>query len=359
MMPASLRPPQTGSLNRSMLCLILAAGMAATLHARPASKHGVPDGVGVGGVLFAPFSYRRAWDNNRNPHPIGADQIDAVNTWLGAPLVDGTYQADYTVVAFDLYAGLTPRLTFHLQLPYFRAEVRQRIDILAPPAESAVLREQLQALGFNDETLKDGGWGDLQGWLLYHYLDDDQWTLTIGTGWRTALFASDFSHQTERLNVVTRESEAALLKHLANVELFPGLTLAHQIELQYPLEGHRDVFQPGAGVRRVRHTPGRYLTHELEVRAQALGGRVTAAAGVWYREEHASRSAGRREATGRDYLWWKAVLGYNGMADYENGILPIPFVFEIRHWHLESARNTRAYSDSYWEFWLAFPLWSF
>ncbi len=108
---------------------------------------------------------------------------------------------------------------------------------------------------------------------------------------------------------------------------------------------------------KVRHTPGRYMTHELELKTYWLGRRLTATVGAWYREESASTTDGVRNATGKDYLWDKVVLGYDGMTDYENGLLPIPFFAELRYWHLERARNTRAYSDSYWETWFVLPLW--
>jgi len=84
---------------------------------------------------------------------------------------------------------------------------------------------------------------------------------------------------------------------------------------------------------------------------------VAGTVGVWYREESKSKIDGVRDASGKDYLWGKLAVGYDGMTDYENGVLPIPIFVELRYWHLESARNTLAYMDSYWEAGFAIPLW--
>lgn len=317
----------------------------------------VPDGVGVGAFLYAPFEYRKSWDNNRRARPIGADVVDQVNASLGGEIVGGGYEADYELLVLDLYAGLTARTTIHLQFPYFRSEVRQHVDVFAPSPLDQAIRQQLEAMGLREETLKEDGWGDAQAWLYHQYHATPRWVLTAGAGWRTHALATDFSHNTEKLNVATRESEAALLNHIVDYKLLSNARLRYRFELQYPLEDRRDVFRPGEGVVSVHHTPGRYMTHELELKTVWLDRRLTAGAGAWYREESASRTDGLRDATGKDYLWGKATVGYDGMTDYERGVLPIPFFVELRYWHMEQARNTRAYSDSYWEIWCALPLW--
>ncbi len=317
----------------------------------------VPEGVAVGAFLYAPFEYRDGWDNQRHSRPIGADLVDQINASMGGEFVGGRYEGDYEFFIFDLYAGLTPQITFHLQLPYFWSDVRQRVDVLAPPPFDQPIRDQLDAMGFRDESLEGDGWGDAQVWLYYQYHETPRWIFTAGAGWRTQAIASDFSYQTEKLNVGTRESEAALLNHRVDFELMPHASVNYRFELQYPLEGSREVFRPGVGVVGVDHTPGRYMTHEMELKTHWIDRRLTAAVGAWYREESASRVDGVRESTGKDYLWGKAVLGYDGMTDYQNGVFPIPFFVELRYWYLDQARNTRAYSDSYWEIWFAIPLW--
>ena len=317
----------------------------------------VPEGVGAVAVTFAPLEYRRAWDNSRHAAPIGAEQVDQINAALGADLIAGRYEADYNFTVLDLYAGLTPRTTLHLQLPYFRGEVRQRVDVHAPPPLDHAILGQLEAMGIRAETLKGDGWGDAHVWLYHQYLETPRWTGTAGAGWRTCETATDFSHNTEKLNVGTRESEAALFNHVVDFKLWSNASLNYRFELQYPLEGSRDIFRPGEGVVSVRHTPGRYMTHELDLKTYWLGKRLTGTAGAWYREESAGRTDGVRDASGKDYLWGKLAVGYDGMTDYENGVLPIPIFVELRYWHLESARNTLAYMDSYWEAGFAIPLW--
>lgn len=337
--------------------VVLSSWLLAPLSIHAGSASVVPDGVVVGAVLHAPFEYRNAWDNDRRARPIGADLVDQINASLGGAFVGGSYEADYDLSIIDLYAGLTARTTVHLQLPFFRSEVRQRVDVFAPPPLDQAIRRQLEAMGLRDETLTGEGLGDVQAWLYHQYYETPRLTLTAGAGWRTHAFATDFSHNTEKLNVGTRESEAALFNHVANYTLLPNADLKYRFELQYPWEGSRDIFRPGVGVVGVRHTPGRYMTHELELKTYWLGRRLTAGCGAWYREESASRTDGVRDETGKDYLWGKVALGYDGMTDYENGVLPIPLFIELRYWHLERARNTRAYADSYWEIWVALPLW--
>ncbi len=328
----------------------------------PLSSHAgsakvVPEGVWAGTLTYASLEYRRAWDNNRHAAPIGADLVAQINAALGGELVAGRYEADYTFTVFDFYAGLTPRTTFHLQFPYFRGEVRQNVEVFAPPPQNQAILGQLEAMGIREETLKGDGWGDAQAWLYHQYHETPRWKLTAGAGWRTHMLATDFSYNTEKLNVGTRESESALFNHVVDFKLWTNASLGYRFELQYPLEGNRKVFRPGEGAVSVRHTPGRYMTHELELKTHWLGRRLTGTVGAWYRDESRSKTDGVRDASGKDYLWFKLAVGYDGMTDYENGVLPIPLFVELRYWHLESARNTRAYMDSYWEAWFAFPLW--
>jgi hypothetical protein len=330
-----------------------------------AQSQTVPEGVIVGAVLYSPFEYRRAWDENRQPFPIGGDLIQQFNTALNAAFgpppgdhwVGGSYQADYEFFTFDLYAGLTQRSTFHFQIPYYRSQVRQRVDIFAPPPLAGVINSQLEALDIRDETLNGSGFGDAHLWLYHQYANTDRWKLTAGIGWRTALLANTYAQNTEKLNVGTRESEALLLNHVTNVGLLPNLRLNYRLELQVPFAGKRDIFQPGVGVVNVSHTPGRYLTHELEARSDWFNERFIATFGVWYRDESRSKIGGVRDTTGKDYLWHKYAVAYSGMTDYEKGTLPIPFYVELRYWDMKRARNTRAYADSYWEVWFALPLW--
>jgi len=330
---------------------------AAPFFAWAGSTQVVPEGVAVGAFLYAPFEYRNAWDNNRRTRPIGADLVDQINAALGGDFVRGSYAADYEFFVFDFYAGLTARTTLHLQIPYFRSEVRQRVAVLAPPPYERPIRDRLAAIGFRDETLRGDGWGDAHVWLDHQYHATPRWAASVGLGWRTQELSTDFSHNTEKLNVGSRASEAALVNHVVDFELLPNTKLNYRLELQYPFASHRDIFRSGEGVVNVRHTPGRYLTHELELKTHWLARRLTAAIGAWYREESAAESDGIRAASGKDYLWGKAVLGYDGIADYTQGVIPIPFFIELRYWHLERARNTMAYSESYWEFWFALPLW--
>ncbi len=327
----------------------------------------VPEGVLVGAVLYSPFEYRRAWDENRQSFPIGADLIQQFNTGLNATLgpnpagglwVDGSYEADYHFFTFDLYAGLSDRTTFHFQIPYFRSQVRQRVAIFAPPPLAGVIEAQLEALDIRDETLNARGWGDAHLWLYHNYIDSDHWRLTAGLGWRSALLASTYRQNTEKLNVGTRESEALLLNHYSQFQILNNLRMNYRFELQAFLPGKRDAFQPGLGVVNVKHRPGHYLTHELDAEATWFSDRISTKFGIWYRDEGRSRIDGVRDATGKDYLWHKYALAYSGLTDYNLGKLPLPFFVELRYWDLKRARNTRAYADSYWELWLAVPLWS-
>ncbi len=352
-----LRRPLPAGHRFVIVLALLLAGIIAPLSSGAGSAAVVPEGVWAGALLYAPFEYRNGWDNQRRDRPIGSDLVDQFNAALGGELVAGRYEADYEYVVFDLYAGLTARTTFHLQIPRFSSEVRQRVDIAAPPPLDQAILAQLEAMGFRNETLKGDGWGDAHLWLYHQYHEMPRLKLAAGAGWRTQELSTDFSHNTEKLNVGTRESEAALFNHVVDFALLPNANLNYRFELQYPLEGSRDVFRPGEGVVNVHHTPGRYMTHELELVTHWLARRVTATVGAWYREESASRIDGARDATGKDYLWGKAALGYDGMTDYEKGVMPIPLFAEVRYWHLERARNSPAYSDSYWEVWFAFPLW--
>ncbi len=348
--------PPPGRLFVPFLAILLAVGIA-TLPSAAGSAAVVPEGVWAGALLYAPFEYRSGWDNQRRSRPIGSDRVEQFNAALGGDLVAGRYEADHEHVVFELHAGLTSRTTFHMQIPYFSSTVRQRVDVAAPPPSDQLILAQLERMGIRNETLKGEGWGDAQLWLQHEYHEMSRVTMAAGAGWRTRALSTDYSHDTEKLNVATRESEAVLLNHVVDVALFPNVNLNYRFELQYPLEGSRDVFRPGDGVVTVRHTPGRYMTHELKLKGHWLGRRMTGAVGAWYREEIASSIDGVRDATGKDYLWGSAAIGYNGMTDYENGVLPVPFFVELRYWHLERARNTPAYSDSYWEVWIALPLW--
>lgn len=155
----------------------------------------------------------------------------------------------------------------------------------------------------------------------------------------------------------TLEAETLLLTHMADFRISENLVLNYRLEYQNPFEGDRDVFAPGTGVVNLPYTPGWQLTHDLELTAAAFDGRITLSGGVWYPDEGADKLGGVRSGS-KDALWYTGAVGYNGLKDYEGGRLVLPVFAEARYWYLQEASNYRAYYDSYWEFWLALPLWS-
>ncbi len=248
----------------------------------------MPARTGLGALLYAPFQYRKAWDADRNSHPIGYDAIRDVNALLGAELVGGRYEADYDTFLFEILAGITDSTTLHVQLPWFQSEVRQRVDVFAPPPMEGMIRQQLDGMGFRSETLKGDGFGDLHFWVLHQYLRHPRFgNYTLGLGWRTPVLARNFDENTEKLNVSTREAETALLNHNVDLPLSERLLLNYRLEYQHPFEGDRDVFAPGVGPVNLTWTPGWQLTHELELKSYWIDSRVSASFGLWYRDEGA------------------------------------------------------------------------
>lgn len=318
----------------------------------------LPGGTGLGGVYFSSFPYQTAWDGDGRRQAVGTQEIQQVNAMLGAEVVGGAYRADYDYFTFDVLAGVTDRTTVRVQLPYFRSEVNQRVDVFAPPPVDAAIRAQLEAMDFRTERLEGDGWGDVMVWVYHQYYRSEAGVkLLAGAGWRSPVTATRFAQNTEKLNVGTLEAETLLLTHNADVRLAEYLLLNYRLEVQVPFEGDQDVFVPGAGVVNVPQTPGWQVTHDVELKTEWLERRVTVSGGVWYREEGADEVNGVRGGD-KDALWYTAALGYSGMKDYEEGRLKIPVFAEVRYWYLEEARNFRAYYDSYWEFWVALPLWS-
>jgi hypothetical protein len=342
---------------KSAMCLFgILCGSLALLRAGTAEV--LPARTGVGGLLYSSFPYRTAWDGDGSRQNIGTTEIQQFNAMLGADLVGGSYQADYDFFTFDLMAGLTDRTTLRMQLPYFESEVRQRVDVYAPQPMEGMIRSQLDAMDFRTETLTGDGWGDVNIWIYHQYFSQpERLKLMAGLGWRTPAIASRFSQNTEKLNVGTREAETALFTHNADLRLTDALLLNHRLEYQHPFEGDKDVFVPGIGVVNLPYTPGWQLTQQVELITEWFERRVHLSAGVWYRDEGADEVDGNRSGC-KDALWFTGALGYNGLKDYEDGVLPLPVFTELRYWYLEEARNFRAYYDSYWEFWIAVPLWS-
>lgn len=316
-----------------------------------------PQGVGLGSLMYTPFRYTRAWDDDRNDKPIAADLVDQVNAFLGAPLVDGTYTARYEFWTLGLTAGMTERTTVQWLLPWYRSQVRQRIQVAAPPPQDQEIRAFLASQDLVDGIFESEGFGDFQLWVFHQYVHHPAVLMTAGVGWRSPLLAELEGSDTEKLNVGTREAETLLLNHNIDWRLHERVTLNYRIELQYPFEGRREIFVPGQGAVRVDHTPGWYLTHELEAKTHWFSRRVTAAYATWYRREGKSEVGGIRDAGERDYLWHKLSLSYSGVPDYEAGRLPFPFLVDVIYWDLIEARNTRAYFDSHWEFQVTVPLW--
>lgn len=354
MIPPSLK--QMEMMMKKHIQVILTGLILLSQHAF--SAEALPAGTGFGGLYYSDFSYRTAWDGERNRLAIGTREIAEVNAMLGADLVGGRYRADYQYFTLDLLAGLSDQTTVRLQIPYFRSEVRQRVDVFAPPPAEGMIRAQLEALDFRTETLRGNGWGDLHLWLYHRYFSaQESLELIAGAGWRSPVTATRFGRNTEKLNVATREAETLLLTHQLRYPFSDVLSFQYRLEYQHPFEGDQDVFVPGTGVVNVPYTPGWWLTHQADLTLRFFDERMTASAGIWYRDEGSDTTMGVRSGS-RDALWYTGAVGYNGMKDFEEERLVLPVFAEVRYWYLQEARNFQAYYDSYWEFWVGLPLWS-
>ncbi|MBF0227684.1 MAG: hypothetical protein HQK76_19725 [Desulfobacterales bacterium] len=316
-----------------------------------------PEGAHLLTFLYSPFPYSHAWDNDRNKHQIGYDMINMANSLFGAEVIDGSYEADYWFYTLGYIWGITPRLTFNAKLPYFHSVVNQKVNISAPNEQmTSMIQGALESMDVRTEKLNGDGWGDLDVWLLYQYLNHEKWKISAGIGYRSQITATSFGKNTEKLNVGTQEQDDILFNHNIDFKPFSFLGFNYELEFNEPLQGSKHTFVPNIGGKTVSYKPGWQITHEFELKSYWWNDRVTLGYGYWYRNEGKATTGGVQEEYDHDYAWDKIVISYSGINDYRKKILPFPFLIDFTYWHLIKARNTRAYFGSYWEIQLTMPI---